>query len=77
MATELTMPKFGEVMESGTVLSRKKAEGQAVAKGEVILDVEADKGVMEVESPATGVVRTILVPEGTTVPVNTLLAIIE
>jgi pyruvate dehydrogenase E2 component (dihydrolipoamide acetyltransferase) len=77
MATELTMPKLGEVMESGTVLSWKKAEGQAVAKGEVILEIEADKGAMDVESPVTGVVRTILVPEGTTVPVNTPLAIID
>jgi pyruvate dehydrogenase E2 component (dihydrolipoamide acetyltransferase) len=77
MATQLTMPKLGEVMETGTVLSWKKAEGQAVAKGEIILEIEADKGAMDVESPVTGVVRTILVPEGTTVPVNTPLAIIE
>jgi len=77
MATELTMPKLGEVMETGTVLSWKKAEGQAVAKGEIILEIEADKGTMDVESPVTGVVRTILVPEGATVPVNTPLAIIE
>lgn len=77
MATELTMPMLGEVMEAGTVVSWKKAEGQSVAKGEIILEVETDKAVMGVESPASGVVKQILVPEGTTVPVNTPLALIE
>jgi pyruvate/2-oxoglutarate dehydrogenase complex dihydrolipoamide acyltransferase (E2) component len=77
MATELTMPMLGEVMESGTVLSWKKTEGESVSKGEIMLEIETDKAVMGVESPVTGVVRTILVPEGTTVPVNTPLAIIE
>ena len=77
LTTELRMPMLGEVMEEGTVVSWKKAEGQAVAKGEVILDVETDKAVMGVESPATGVLRTILIAEGKTVPVNTPLALIE
>ena len=77
MATELTMPMLGEVMENGTVLSWKKTEGESVSKGEIMLEIETDKAVMGVESPVTGVVRTILVPEGTTVPVNTPLAIIE
>ena len=77
MSTELTMPMLGEVMEEGAVLSWKKKEGQAVVKGEILLEVETDKAVMEVESPVSGVVRTILVPEGKIVPVHTPLAVIE
>ena len=77
MPTELTMPMFGEVMEEGVVLSWKKQEGEAVEKGEIILEIETDKAAMEVESPASGVVKKILVPEGETVPVNTPLAVIE
>ena len=77
MATELTMPMLGEVMEEGVVRSWKKQEGEAVEKGEVILEIETDKAVLEVESPASGVLKKILVPEGETVPVNTPLAVIE
>lgn len=76
MATELTMPMLGEVMEEGLVLSWKKKEGDSVTKGEHILEVETDKAVMEIEAPATGKIQKILIQEGTTVPVNTLLAVI-
>ena len=77
MSTEVTMPMLGEVMEEGVVLSWKKQEGEAVEKGEILLEIETDKAVAEVESPASGVVKKILVPEGETVPVNTPLAVIE
>lgn len=77
MATELTMPMLGEVMESGTVHAWKKTEGQAVEQGEIILEVESDKAIAEVESPVSGVIKKILVPQGATVPINTPLAVIE
>ena len=64
-------------MEEGLVLSWKKQEGEPVEKGEIILEIETDKAVAEVESPASGVVKKILVPEGETVLVNTPLAVIE
>jgi len=76
MATELTMPKLGEVMEEGTVASWRVREGQTVQEGEILLEIETDKATAEIESPASGVVTRILVPEGQTVPVNTLLAVI-
>jgi len=76
MSTELTMPMLGEVMEEGVVLAWKKQEGEAVDKGEIILEIETDKAIAEVESPASGVVKQILVPEGETVPINTPLAVI-
>ena len=77
MATEFTMPMLGEVMEEGVVVSWKKKEDQTVAQGEILLEVETDKAIMGVESPVAGVIKKILVPEGTTVPVNTPLAVIE
>ena len=77
MAVELLMPKFGEVMEEGTLLKWKKNEGDAVEKGEVILEIETDKATTEVESTAMGTVQKILVQEGETVPVNTTLALIN
>jgi len=77
MATMLTMPKLGEVMEEGTVAAWKVREGQAVQEGEIVLVIETDKATAEIESPASGRVTKILVPEGQAVPINTPLAVIE
>jgi len=68
---------LGEVMEEGHIVAWHKKEGDTVAQGERLMDVETDKATMEVESPATGVVKKIWVLEGETVAVNTLLALIE
>jgi pyruvate/2-oxoglutarate dehydrogenase complex dihydrolipoamide acyltransferase (E2) component len=59
------------------VLKWKKKEGEAIAKGEILLEVETDKAVMEIESTVSGILRKILVPAGETVPVNSPLALIE
>ncbi len=77
MSTELTMPMLGEVMEEGVVTSWKVKEGQSVKKGQIVLEIETDKAVFEIDSPASGVVTKVLVPEGETVPINTPLAVIE
>ena len=77
MATEFTMPKLGHLMEEGTVLSWKKAVGDIIEKGDILLEVETDKATMEVESNLTGTVKEILIQEERTVPVGTPLAIIE
>jgi len=77
MATEFTMPMLGEVMEEGRIVAWLKQEGDTVAEGEIIMEVETDKATMEVESTESGVLRKILVPEGETVPVNTPLALID
>ena len=77
MANAFTMPMLGEVMEEGRIVAWRKHIGDRVEKGETIMEVEMDKATMEVESPVSGVVKEILVPEGETVPVNTLLALIE
>jgi len=77
MATELTMPMLGEVMEEGLVSSWKVAEGDTVGEGQIVLEIETDKAMAEVEAPASGTLTKILVQEGETVPINTPLAMIE
>lgn len=76
MATEFTMPKLGEVMEEGTVVVWKKKVGEQVSKGEVLMEIQTDKVAINVESPASGTLLKILVPANTTVPINTVLALI-
>ena len=56
MATELTMPQMGYDMQEGTVLRWLKGEGDAVANGEPIAEIETDKAVVEFESYADGVI---------------------
>jgi len=77
MATELTMPMLGEVMEEGLVSSWKVAAGDTVEEGQIVLEIETDKAMAEVEAPASGTLTKILVQEGETVPINTPLAVIE
>jgi pyruvate/2-oxoglutarate dehydrogenase complex dihydrolipoamide acyltransferase (E2) component len=77
MATEFKMPMLGEVMEEGRIVAWLKKEGDRVERGEKLMEVETDKAVMDVESTATGVLKKILVPEGETAAVNSLLALIE
>ena len=76
MSTELTMPMLGEVMEEGKIVSWLVEEGQTVQEGQIILEIETDKAVAEIESPASGIVQKILVQEGETVPIRTPLAVI-
>ena len=76
MATEVVMPKMGYDMEEGTILRWAKHEGDAVAKGEVLGEIETGKVNIEIEAFDAGVLRRILVAEGQTVPVGTPIAVI-
>ena len=73
MAVDIIMPRLGLTMEEGTIVRWHAAEGDRVAQGQVLLDVETDKVTVEVEAPATGVMGSVLVNEGQKVPVGTLL----
>ncbi|MDH4135479.1 MAG: 2-oxo acid dehydrogenase subunit E2 [Anaerolineae bacterium] len=74
MAVDLIMPKLGLTMEEGTVVRWLVTEGDHVEKGQPVLEVETDKVVVEVEATASGVMGPLLVGEGKTVPITTLLA---
>ena len=76
MATELTMPQMGYDMQEGTVVRWLKAEGSNVELGEPVAEIETDKAVVEFESYAAGVLQTILVEEGSTVPVGQPIALV-
>lgn len=76
MATPLPMPKLGLTMEEGAILKWRKDEGEAVEKGEIILDIQTDKVEYEVESPAGGLLLKTLAGEGDVVPCGVDVAVI-
>jgi pyruvate dehydrogenase E2 component (dihydrolipoyllysine-residue acetyltransferase) len=73
---EVIMPKMGDAMEEGKILKWKKRPGDAVTKGEAIAEIETDKVNVDIEAEDSGVLLTILVPEGQTVAVGTNIAVI-
>ncbi len=74
MPHAIAMPKPGQFTEECTILRWRKKEGDPVAKGDILFEIETDKANMEVESFYEGVLLKILVPEGGTVPVQTIVA---
>jgi pyruvate dehydrogenase E2 component (dihydrolipoamide acetyltransferase) len=77
MATEVILPKWGLTMEEGVLVSWEKAVGDAVDEGDVLALIETDKIETELPAPAAGVIARLLVGEGDTVAVGTVIAIIE
>jgi 2-oxoglutarate dehydrogenase E2 component (dihydrolipoamide succinyltransferase)/2-oxoisovalerate dehydrogenase E2 component (dihydrolipoyl transacylase) len=77
VATDIIMPQLGESIAEGTVVKWLVPAGGMIQKDQSLLEVETEKVTLEVPSPAAGVVSEILVKEGETVPVGTLLARIE
>lgn len=73
---EVLMPQLGETVLEGTVATWYKNVGDAVEKGELLLDVETDKAATEIEAPAAGVLSNVNVPAGETVDVGTVIAVI-
>jgi pyruvate dehydrogenase E2 component (dihydrolipoamide acetyltransferase) len=72
----VVLPALGLTVEKGTILKWIKKEGDAVKKGDSLYEVEADKVTTEVESPASGILKKILIPEGVEVPILTVVAVI-
>jgi 2-oxoisovalerate dehydrogenase E2 component (dihydrolipoyl transacylase) len=77
MPTDIKMPQLGESVTEGTVGRWLKQPGEHVEKYEALLEVTTDKVDTEVPAPASGILREIAVPEGTTVRVGTLLAVLD
>ena len=74
---EFSMPILGADMLSATLVEWKKKPGDPVKRGEILAEVETDKGVIEVENFIDGTLEKILIEPGTEVPVGTPLAIIR
>jgi pyruvate dehydrogenase E2 component (dihydrolipoamide acetyltransferase) len=74
---EFTMPSLGSDMEAGTLVAWLKKPGETIAKGDIIAEVETDKGIIEIESFMAGVLEKTLVEPMTRVPVGAVLAIIR
>jgi pyruvate dehydrogenase E2 component (dihydrolipoamide acetyltransferase) len=72
----IVMPKMGDTMEEGKILSWHKQEGDTVEKGEAIAEIETEKVNIEAESFASGTLRKILVPAGQSVPVGAPIALV-
>lgn len=75
METEITLPRLGQGMESGTIVRWLKAEGDAVRAGEPLYELDTDKVTQEVEAEADGTLVTIIVAEGE-VAVGTPIAVV-
>jgi pyruvate dehydrogenase E2 component (dihydrolipoamide acetyltransferase) len=77
MATIVEMPKLSDTMDSGTLVSWKKNEGETVEPGEVIAEVESDKATMELEAYERGILRKIVAHVGESVPIGKPIAIVS
>ncbi len=77
MSVEIVMPKLSDTMEEGTILKWLKHVGDAVARGEVLAEVETDKADMELEADTEGVLHEIKVQEGESAHVGAVIALLE
>ncbi len=73
MAIDIYMPQLGLTMTQGNVIRWLKSEGQAVRKGEPLVEIETDKVKLDLESPADGILGPILVREGASIPIGQVL----
>jgi len=76
MSTNVIMPALELAQETGKVLRWMKAPGDLVKKGEPIAEIETDKVTVEIEAPASGILRDVSAQEGDVVPVGHTIAII-
>jgi pyruvate dehydrogenase E2 component (dihydrolipoamide acetyltransferase) len=76
MATQIVMPKMSDTMEEGVVVKWLRREGDRVASGDALAEIETDKAVLELEANMDGVVRKIVAQEDSKVPVGQLIAVI-
>lgn len=74
---EIEMPQLGETVTEGTITRWFKSEGDTIAQDEVLFEVSTDKVDTEVPSPIAGTISKIMVPEGDTVEVGTVLVVLE
>jgi len=74
---EIIMPKMGESVNEGTIIKWHKNVGDQVKRDEIIFEISTDKVDTEIPSPDSGVIAEIRIPEGDTVEVGTVVAILD
>src|SRR5690348_2822044 len=74
MATSVVMPALEMAQETGKIVSWVKKEGDSIRKGEILLEVETDKAVVEIEALADGVLAAVKSQAGDVVPVGATIA---
>src|SRR5947208_16914643 len=74
MAISVVMPALEIAQETGTLVAWRNKEGEQIAKGETLLEIETDKAVMEIEAPGDRVLVGVKVHEGAVVPVGQTIA---
>src|ERR1700760_3431387 len=70
------MPRLSDTMEEGAVATWHKHPGDAVAVGDVLVEIETDKAVMEYEAYQAGILARILVPEGENADIGAPIALL-
>src|SRR6266700_1181596 len=76
MATDVILPALGMSQDTGKIVQWLKAEGEQVAKGEPLAEIETDKATVEIEAPAAGVLAHVVAAAGDDVPVGQVIAAI-
>lgn len=77
MPTDVVMPQMGESIFEGTITKWLKKPGEKVQRDEPLFEISTDKVDAEIPAPASGVLKEITVPEGTTVQVNSIVGVID
>src|SRR5262250_3152324 len=77
MPTDVIMPQMGESIFEGTLTKWLKKPGDKVQRDEPLFEISTDKVDAEIPAPASGVLKEVKVPEGTTVQVNTVVGVID
>ncbi|MDN3690161.1 dihydrolipoamide acetyltransferase family protein [Cyclobacterium jeungdonense] len=74
---EFKMPSLGADMEDGTLVEWRKKPGDLINRGDIIADVDTQKGLIEIEVFEEGIIERLLLEEGVKVPVGTLMAVLR
>src|SRR5579862_4558564 len=77
MPTNVIMPQMGESIFEGTVTKWLKKPGDAVLRDEPLFEISTDKVDAEIPSPSAGTLTDVLVKEGQTVQINTVVAVLD
>src|SRR5215469_10313345 len=77
MAVDVVMPQMGESIFEGTITKWLKKPGDKVERDEPLFEISTDKVDAEIPSPTAGVLKEIKIPEGHTVPIQTVVAVID